>query len=102
MQVDVEENVTRSVLALPRMRAHANIVQHRQPAKELDVLERAGDTAADDRARLRPEEALAVESHVSLVRRVEAGDHAVRSGLSPAPRAREADHLTRLRAARDC
>src|SRR5262249_60867852 len=68
--------------------------EHRQRPEELDVLERTRDPALDDAARPRPQQALAVETNVTAVRRVQPGDHVERRGLPGAVGPDQADDLS--------
>jgi hypothetical protein len=58
VQVDVEEHVLGGLLAVPRVRTDADVVQHGHAAEELDVLECARDAALDHAVRRHVEQAL--------------------------------------------
>ena len=91
------EEVVDVVLAAPCVTAHAHVVLDGQAAEELDVLEGARDPTADDPARPLPEQAPAVEADISLVRRIETGDHIERRRFAGAVRADQADDLASVR-----
>ena len=97
VEAHVEEDVFGARLACPSMCADPDVVEHRHPAEELDVLERACDPALDDPARRRVEEGLAVEANVTLVGCVEARDHVERRRLAGPVRPDQPDDLAGLR-----
>ena len=98
---DVVEDVVDAVLAAARMCSHLDVLEHGQPAKELDVLECARDTAPHDIARTGTQQAFAVEAHVSLFRRVEPRDHVERRRLPGTVRTDQPDDLARVGAEGD-
>src|SRR5262249_49389082 len=90
---EVVDRVVDRVLSLPRVRADLHVLEHRERAEKLDVLERAGDTARHDGARTRPQQACTVEPNVAAVRRVQPGDDVERGRLPGAVGADQADDL---------
>src|SRR5207247_1623719 len=68
----------------PAVIAGEDVVQHSHPRPELDVLEGAGDSAADDVLRTFVEEALAAEDKIAALHRVKAADYVEKCRLAGA------------------
>src|SRR2546430_5810808 len=68
----------------PAVIAGEDVVQHSHPRPELDVLEGAGDSAADDVLRTLVEEALAAEDKIAALHRVKAADYVEKCRLAGA------------------
>src|SRR5918998_6686362 len=69
------------------------VLEHRQPAHETDVLERATDTTGDSPVRRKKGDVLASVRDRAGVRLIEPGDAVEQRGLARAVRADEADDL---------
>ena len=81
------------MLAAPGVRAHQDVLGDREALKQLDVLERPGDSAPHDAAGPDADQALAFEADVAGLRRVEPRDHVEDRRLAGAVRADQTDDL---------
>src|SRR5262249_54568986 len=84
-----------------RVRSDEDVVAHGHRREQLDVLERAGDPAADHAVWRRPEQAFVVEDGLAGVRLVEPRDDVERRRLASAVRPDQPGDLALLDRERD-
>jgi len=73
------------------VQANLDVIEHRQPGKQADVLEGARHAQLANLVRLFANQVLAVQPDTAVGRAVHAGQHIERRGLARAVRADEAD-----------
>src|SRR5581483_5221844 len=100
-QAQIVEDVRDAARAVPDVGADEDVLEHGHRPEQLEVLERAGDPAADHAVLRDAEKALAFEAQLSRVGSVEAGDEVEDGRLAGAVRADQADDLALRHVERD-